>query len=109
MEQNKDMLDMMRKYGGNLRMWSQFRKKKLSNNTNFICDVCHEGLADGVAQKHLEQKNENENRFNCFLCDYDVCKECIMRRTKGGTMTQDPMALSNGMAEHYSLQYQGWV
>ena len=101
MEENKETLDMMReqkdldikcgKCGGNLRMWSHFRKKQLDNNSNFICDVCHEGLTDGAAHKHIERKNENNNRFNCFLCDYDVCKECVVRSTKSGTRTQDPI------------------
>ena len=119
MEENKETLDMMReqkdldikcgKCGGNLRMWSHFRKKQLDNNSNFMCDVCNEGLTDGAAHTHLERKNENDNRFNCFLCDYDVCKERVMRSAKSGTRTQDPMTLSNGMAGHPSQPYQGWI
>jgi len=62
------------KCSGYLRQWTSYRIKERSDNNTFICDI-HPKLKDSG----FKTLNIDNNRFNCFACDYDVCSQCARK------------------------------
>merc|ERR1719285_160301 len=64
------------KCSGYLRQWTSYRMKERPGNNTFICDIHHSNLHAKKRYKNFETVNTDNNRFNCFVCDYDVCDAC---------------------------------
>jgi len=48
-----------------------------SGNNTFICEIHHTNMDANKKYTDFEMVNTDNNRFNCFACDYDVCDACV--------------------------------
>ena len=66
------------KCGGVLRLWTdQHMNEQLKDNDKFVCNNCHPDLEQGWGNPFCEEVNTEDNRYNCFKCDFDLCKKCV--------------------------------
>ena len=56
--------------GGNLRKWTSFRKKDFGMTNLFHCSVHDPNQMQPIF-------NTDDNRFACFLCDFNLCSDCL--------------------------------
>ncbi|XP_023341120.1 uncharacterized protein LOC111711101 [Eurytemora carolleeae] len=56
-----------------LRLWPEGR------GPSFSCDS-DDSLE--CADKGSQIKNNGKNRYNCFLCDYDLCESCVQKMSE---------------------------
>lgn len=51
-------------------------------NDTFLCEKCWPETDPRKKYTPWEKENKYDNRFNCFLCDYDICKKCVLKQEK---------------------------
>ena len=56
--------------GGHLRKWTSFRKKDSGMTNLFHCSVHDQNQMQPIL-------NTDDNRFACFVCDFNLCSECL--------------------------------
>jgi len=72
-------------------MWTRYRLVKMFEgkegdkkeiNDTFVCEKCWPEMDPRKAYSPWEKENKDDNRFNCFSCDFDICKKCIVKQEK---------------------------
>merc|ERR1711892_1262112 len=58
---------------GQLKLWP-------AKGCPFLCDDWAPKKGKKCKSKGREIPSRGENRFNCFVCDYDLCEECVIAR-----------------------------
>jgi len=87
----RDLASKCPKCQGCLRMWTRYRLVKMFEgkegdkkeiNDTFVCEKCWPEMDPRKAYSPWEKENKDDNRFNCFSCDFDICKKCIVKQEK---------------------------
>ena len=78
-EENADILEVMEEAHKNVTCPRCGKCLKLfpARGQFFICQ------GGGCEQGHSSCVNTGTNRFNCFICDYDLCLTCMNKRVNG--------------------------
>ena len=68
---------------------SMLKRWPRNQNTNnqFMCQAGNPPCPR-ITEENKSIINSGNHQYKCFLCDYDVCKDCLQRRVKGARNQQ---------------------